>query len=255
MGVRWAMMAENRSQVEEAERAGFDCVQPTSSYFLSLSNEDFAEHKERIRHHGMPFEVCSVPLPVEVRVTERGFNLYAWMEHLKRALRRLAELGCSTLTWSDGRARILPLEGDQTGPKEQVLQFLYVLCGAAEECGMTVLVEPLGPRRTNYLNTLDEVNGLLPQVGKTNLSAVISLRELEAIGLSTSDFVSYTRLIAHVQMENPASPDGARVCPRPGDGFDYRPFLRALRQIGYSGVIALPESSDSSGLSYCRKIE
>jgi sugar phosphate isomerase/epimerase len=176
------------------------------------------------------------------------------VEHLKNVLQRLSELGCTKLTWSDGRARLLPLEGDQTGAKEQAMQFLYMLCEAAAERGMVVLLEPLDARRTNFLNTLDELRGILPLVGKQNLAAAISLRDLEAIGLSVTAFLSHNNLIQHVHMENPLHSDKARVCPRAGDGYEYGPFVRALQSIDYSGVICLPEDADLPALSYCKRI-
>ncbi len=247
MAVRWAMMVQSLSRVTEAEGAGFDCVQPTVGFILDLQ-------KRRIKNPGVPFEVSPVPLPADVRVTERGFNLYAWMEDLKKSLQGLSDLGCKKLAWSEGRARLLPLEGDRSGAKEQAMQFLYMLCDAAAEKGMTVLIEPLGPRRTNFLNTLDEIRDFLPRVGKENLSAMISLRELEATGLTLASLPAYKDLIAHVQMENPLSPQGARTCPRASDGYDYRSFLGALETIGYSGVITRPEDADTSGLSYCKEM-
>jgi sugar phosphate isomerase/epimerase len=254
MAVRWGMIVESLSSIEEASEAGFDCVQPTAKLILSLPDEEVNNRQRQIKDQGIAFEVCPVPLPTDVRVTERGFNLYAWLEHLKKAVRRLSELGCRKLTWSDGRARLLPVEGDQTVAKEQVMQFLYMLCEVAAEWEIVVLVEPLGARRTNFLNTLEEFRSILPLVGKENLSATISLRELSAIGLSTAAFASYDRLIKHVHMENPLSSDRVRVSPRDGDGYEYGPFLRALRGIGYSGVISLPEGADRSALTYCKKI-
>lgn len=254
MAVRWGMMVQSLSGIEKAAGAGFDCVQPAVSLILSLSDEEVNRQKRRIADRGTPFEVCPVPLPGDVHITERGFNLYAWLEHLKKELKRLSELGCRKLTWSDGRARLLPLEGDQTGAKEQAMQFLYMLCEVAAEWGMVVLVEPLGSRRTNFLNTLDELRGILPLVGRANLAAAISLRELEAIGLSPAAFASHHSLIQHVHMENPLHSDRARVCPRAGDGYDYGPFVRALRGIDYSNVICLPEDADLSTLAYCKQL-
>lgn len=254
MGVRWGMMVQSLSRIEEAAGAGFDCVQPTAGLILDLRDEEVNRQKKRIKNQGVALEVSPVPLPPEVRVTEKGFNLYAWLEHLKKALQRLSELGCRKLTWSDGKARLLPLEGDQTAAKEQAMQFLYMLSELAADRGMLVLVEPLGPRRTNFLNTLDEVRSILPLVGKENLSAMISLRELEAIGLLKAALTSYKELIGHVQMENPLSPSGVRTCPRAEDGYDYRAFFRALRAISYSGVITLPEDADASRLSYCKEM-
>jgi hypothetical protein len=252
MGVQWGKMVRELAEVEQAASDGFDFVHPVNDLITKLKDEQVLRQKEGIMKGGLPFRVCGLPLPADVRVTQKGFNLYVWIEHLKNAAHRLAELGCRSLVWSDGRARLLPVEGEIAGLKEQVLQFLYLLCSVVAEFEMTVLVEPLGPRRTNFLNTMREIGEFVPRVGRENLSSVISLREIDEIGLSPSDLPEYRQLIDHVQMDNPRSYDGTRACPRPDDGYDYRPFVQALRKIGYSSDISLPADSDSSGLAYCR---
>jgi sugar phosphate isomerase/epimerase len=245
-------MLSDLAQLDQAAADGFEFVQPSRDLVSGLSEERFLRLKQTVAERGLPFQVCAVPLPEDVRVTQRGFNLYVWTEHLKSAVHRLAELGCRELAWSNGRARVLPVEGEQAIFKEQVLQFLFMLCGVAAAFGLSVLVEPLGPRRTNFLNSLKEAADFLPRVGKDNLSSLISLRELDQIGLLPAELGDYRALLAHVQMENPQAAEGPRICPRPDDGYDYRPFLQALKAMGYSGGICLPEDSDVAGLAYCR---
>jgi sugar phosphate isomerase/epimerase len=252
MAVQWGKMVTDLSQVERAAADGFDFVQPTQELSVNLSAEQVTQHKERLYNVGMPLKICAVPLPADARVTQKGFNIYVWMEHLKNAVHRLGQLGCRKLVWSDGRARVLPVEGPTAESEEQVLQFLSMLCAVAADFGMTVLIEPLGPRRTNFLNTLKETGDFLSRVGVKNLSSLISLRELEQIGLSLSDLDDYRQQIGHVQMDNPRSYDGARVCPRPQDGCEYRQFIDALKDTGYSADISLPEDADAAGLAYCR---
>ena len=252
MGVRWGKMVTDLSEVQRAASDGFDFVQPVKDLVVNLDGEQLHAQKLRIEHGGSPFAVCAVPLPADVIVTQKGFNIYVWMEHLKTAVQSLAELGCTRLVWSDGRARVLPVEGGTGKPQEQVLQFLYMLCGIASQFDMTVLVEPLGPRRTNFLNTMKETGDFLSRVRRENISAAISLRELEPIGLSLSDIGVYRLLIGHVQMDNPRSYDGPRVCPRPEDEYEYGSFLRVLRDTGYSADISLPHDADAAALEYCR---
>jgi hypothetical protein len=252
MGVQWGRMVTDLSQAAQAAAAGFDFVQPQQELALNLAKDQALRQKARTPKAGPACKVCALPLPADVRVTQKGFNIYVWMEHLKAAVHHLAELGCGKLVWSDGRARVLPIEGASAGSKEQVLQFLYLLCGVAANFDMTVLVEPLGPRRTNFLNTLKETEDFLSRVRVDNLSALISLRELEQIGLSLSDLAGYRQLIGHVQLDNPRAYAGARLCPRPDDGCDYRFFLQALKKAGYAGDICLPENADAGCLTYCR---
>jgi sugar phosphate isomerase/epimerase len=252
MGVQWGKMVTDLSQVQQAASEGFDFVQPAKDLVVNLNGEQFRAQKLQIQQGGAPFTVCAIPLPAGVRITQKGFNIYVWMEHLKVAVRRMAELGCRKLVWSDGRARLLPVEGAIGEAKEQVLQFLYMLCGIAAQFDMIVLVEPLGPRRTNFLNTMKETGDFLSRVRMENISALISLRELVPIGLSLSDIGAYRQLIDHVQMDNPHSYDGPRVCPRPEDEYEYGSFLRVLKDTGYSADISLPDDADAGSLKYCR---
>jgi len=252
MAVRWGKRAADLSRAEQAAREGFDFLQLAGDLAGTWSDAEFRDQEARLAGSGIPVAVGAVPLPAEVRVTQRGFNLYVWMEHLKKALQRLAGLGCRQLLWADGRARVLPVEGEQAALKEQALQFLFLLCEAAGHLDMKVLVEPLGPRRTNFLNSPKEIGDLFPRVGKENLRCAISLRELQPMGLGPADLAGYRELIAHVQLENPLAAEGPRVCPRPDDGCDYGPFLQALKDMGYAGAVCLPEDADAAGLAYCR---
>ena len=252
MGVQWGKMVTDVSQVMQAASDGYDFVQPVQDLAVRLSKEQVLRQKAHVQKGSMTFKACAVPLPADVRVTQKGFNIYVWMEHLKAAAHHMAELGCRKLVWSDGRARVLPVEGATVESKEQVLQLLYMLCTVAANFDMTVLVEPLGPRRTNFLNTMTETEDFLSRVRMENISALISLRELDQIGLSMPVLAEYRQLIDHVQLDNPRSYEGARVCPRPEDGFEYRPFLKALKDVGYSADICLPIDADAGGLAYCR---
>jgi sugar phosphate isomerase/epimerase len=146
------------------------------------------------------------------------------------------------------------VEGSAAGLKEQVAQFLFLLCDVAANVRISVLVEPLDPRRTNFLNSMKEVGEFLHRVGKENLASMISLRELDAIGLPIARLGEFRHLIQYVQMENPLSGDGARACPRRSDGFDYRPFLSALKGFGYGAEIGLPVDADADALKYCREL-
>jgi hypothetical protein len=252
MGVQWGKMVTDVSQVVQAASDGFDFVQPVKDLAVKLSNKQVLRREAHIHNGSMTFKACAVPLPADVRVTQKGFNIYVWLEYLKVAVHHMAELGCRKLVWSDGRARVLPVEGATAESKEQVLQFLYMLCGVAANFDMTVLVEPLGPRRTNFLNTMTETEDFLSRVRMENISALISLRELDQIGLSLPDVADYRQLIDHVQLDSPRPYDGERICPRPEDGFEYRPFLKALKDVEYSADISLPIDADAGGLAYCR---
>lgn len=254
MGIRWAKVLGSLSSAEEAANDGFESIQVEVGLLSALSDAQLLEIKDQLQRLGLSIAVCTAPLPSAVSITEKGFNTYVWIEYLNKAVRAVAELGCNKIAWNDGRARLLPLEGDTSTAKQQALQFLAMLCDASAPYDITVLLEPLDPRRTNFLNTMEEVADFIARVGRENLSSMISLRDLEGIGMKDLDFDTYANLINHVQLENPRAATLVREPPRSDDGFDYRPFLRSLRRINYQGAITLPKDTHAKELSYCEDL-
>lgn len=254
MAFAWGKTVADLDEPARAAEAGFDVAELPVGLLTDLNDAEFREQSRALGQTGLSFPAWSGLLPPGVQVTGQGFNIYVWSEYLKKALERVAALGGRMVAWSDGRSRVLPVEGETGGAKRQALQFLFMVSEIAQAHGITVLVEPLDPRRTNFLNSIAEVREFLDLAGKPNLSSAISLRDREAIGLEYTDFGRHADLISHVYLEDPSSPAGPRRCPRPDDGFDYRPFLDAIRGISYSGTICLPENADVASLSFCRSI-
>ena len=252
MSIRWGKMINNLAEVETAASAGFTHVQLPVETIMRLNQESFQRCKDRFCELGIVPEVCSSPLPDDVRVTEMGFNIYVWTEYLKKAVRRLKDMGCAKLVWSNGRSRVVPWEGDVAGVKEQVLQFLYLLADMADEHNIMVLVEPLGPRRTNFLNSMKEMRDFLERAGKENLASVLSLRELDEIGFSLEELEGHADFIKHIHLENPGVQEGERRSPSRQDGADYQPFVAELKRVGYSEMICLPGDADTQSLQYCK---
>jgi len=252
LGVKWGKTVSDLEAVNFAAQEGFDSAELNVGLIAALDENQFQHQRERLLQSGLTFEVFAAPLPAGARVTEKGFNIYVWSEYLKRALDRVAALGGRKVAWSDGRSRILPLEGEVEAAKRQALQFLFMLSEIAETNAIEVLLEPLDPRRTNFLTSMHEVKEFLDLVGRPNLSSLISLRDLEAIGFDEMAFGRHAQMISHVYLENPSAPAGGRLEPRADDGYDYRSFLAQLSNIEYSGTMTLPEGADADSLRYCR---
>jgi len=252
LGVKWGKTVSDLEAVKSAAQEGFDSAELTVGLIAALDEVQFQHQRENLLQSGLTFEVFAAPLPAGVRVTEQGFNIYVWSEYLKRALDRVSTLGCRKVVWSDGKSRILPLEGEVEAAKRQALQFLFMLSEIAETNAIEVLIEPLDPRRTNFLTSMDEVKEFLDLVGRQNLSSLISLRDLEAIGFDEIAFGRHAQMISHVHMENPSAPAGGRLEPRADDGYDYRSFLAQLSKIVYSETITLPAGADADSLRFCR---
>lgn len=251
-GVGWAkQIPDTQFSPEAIERAlheGFSQVQlPVES---ALGGN--AMHWEK---YGKVYEVFDSPLPKGVRVTEQGFNVYTWTEYVNTALARIASMGCKILVWADGKARLLPVEGETAVLKEQFYQFLFILGGIAERFGITVCLEPLSTKRTNFLNSFPEVMECIGHVGARNIALSVGIRTLHEIAPSKNSIyeplLEYKDRISHVHVEHPG--DALQwVSPRSKDGIPYGEFFSVLKMAGYRGIITLPLDADGESLVYCQ---
>ncbi len=220
---------------------------------MQSKESDFLRVKEALLSQGVSFEVFDSPLPEGLQVTKLGFNLYSWSDYLNTAVERIAELGCKSLVWSDGKSRTLPVEGEKQRFKEQYYKLMHTLCSISEQYSITVCIEPLSQRRTNFLNTLGETMECFSKIGKPNLSLAIGLRNLIEMSVDFKDLMTFKESIGHIHIENPAYPMETKS-PRSTDEYDYSPFFNAIREIQYSGVLSLPPDADKVSLQYCKDL-
>ncbi|OHD81773.1 MAG: hypothetical protein A3J97_11365 [Spirochaetes bacterium RIFOXYC1_FULL_54_7] len=253
MSIRWASRVQAIADIGTARNNGFLDVQLPVEAIMELGDLDFEGFRKDSTALGTIFEVFEAPLPKGVQITEQGFNTYHWTEYLGAALKRLSILGCRTLVWGDGRSRLLPVEGDVSTAKEHFYQFMFLLCGMAENFGIEVCLEPLGPRRTNFINSLDEMKECVSLIDRSNLSMLISPRDLHETGTGMTMLQDAGNRIRHVHVENPTSPE-ASIPPDPSDGQDYLSFFNILRRLDYSGVISLSYGATAASLAYCRTL-
>jgi len=252
MNMRWAKRVDHLSDIEQAKEQGFQIVQLPVAEIMRLDDRAFRDVKIDLLESGLSFEVFESPLPEGVNTTERGFNIYAWIEYLKKAIGRISELGCKTLVWGDGQARILPEEGEATVLKENFNQFLFMVAEIAEKKNIVFCLEPLGPKKTNFLNSLEEVASVLGSVGKKNLAITIASSDIVETNIRIEDFVHYRDLIAHAYLDSLEEVAGSsrreaaspQALSMPNDIL----FLSILKKISYDGVITLPNDADCETL-------
>ena len=257
MNMRWAKRVDRFLDIGQAKEQGFQIVQLPVAEIMRLDDRAFRDVKIDLLESGLSFEVFESPLPEGVNTTERGFNIYAWIEYLKKAIGRISELGCKTLVWGDGQARILPEEGEATVLKENFNQFLFMVAEIAEKKDIVFCLEPLGPKKTNFLNSLEEVASVLGSVGKKNLAITMASSDIVETNIRIEDFVHYRDLIAHAyldSLEDFAGPImGKATFPKVSGTPHPIFFLSILKKISYNKVIALPNNADSETLLLCKE--
>ena len=164
----------------------------------------------------------------------------AWartVEVMRRLIELCAELGGTYLVHGSPAQRRIGNQPDRAEAAKRGEAAWAAVADDAQKAGVVYCVEPLAAPDADFVNTLDEAAALVRRIAKPALATML---DTSSAGLSekmpVADLVRKwmpTALIAHVQFND-------RNRRGPGEGDDkFAPVVRALRETGYKGWIAM----------------
>lgn len=221
-----------------ALRAGCDYVEMS---FTSVARMSEAEYEDLCR------AVEATPLAVEAM---NGFipgdyplctmeDDTSVMDYIRSGMERAKRLGVKAVVFGSGAARHIPEGMEKTEALERITAFLVKAGEIARGAGVTIAVEPLCYAEDNAVNTLME-GWQLAKDGGVRLLA--DLYHMGQNGENMADIVKTGDDLVHCHIGRP----GSRKYPMPGDGYDYAPFFRALRENDYEGRVSIEAGYPSS---------
>jgi len=228
--------------VDTIAAAGYDRAELHVREIMGFDEAEYRGARARLRDCGLPAHVFDNPIPLDSRVSDPSFDLGYYRDFLNTAADRCAEMGARYFVFGNGKARSLPEEGDVRGAAEKFDEFFRMLLDIAAERNITVLIEPLGKRLSNIVNSLPEAVEFIRRHGRPNLKTFVDYRYMVELGRPLSELAEFEPYIKHVHLDNPTTVFPERVVPRVDDGFDYAPFLDALKGICYKEIVSIEAS-------------
>lgn len=220
------------------QRAGYDYAELDMPELEEMQEGDFLKFREETQKAGLPVQTGARILPI---VTPTffvdGFRPADLAPYLKKSCARAGALGIQTVIFGNGKARWLQTPDDLR--REPVfVELLRMMAEIAGENGQELLLEPLGPRYSNYLNTIPQAVEVIRRTDMPNLFTMADLRHMVWSGEPLDDLSTYQTYIHHIHVDEPRS-FPQRGYPHIGDGYDYADFVQALTASGYDGTLTI----------------
>lgn len=154
-----------------------------------------------------------------------------------RMVNLCAAMGGRVLVHGSPKQRSVPTGERHSVALERATECFARAARAAEAAGVTYCIEPLARAETDLVNTVAEAVELVDAIGSPALRTMI---DCSAAGQTESESVPQLierwwpgGKLAHVQVNDPNRRG-------PGQGaMAFAPILRALRRVGYDGVLAV----------------
>ncbi len=225
-------------QLEEIKQAGFDCAELDICELISMSGSEFAGFCRKAEASGLTFEVFSGLLPLSVRIFNRDFDKARWLEYIKAGAVRVSELGGRMIPFGAGKCRSIPVDYVDPGQCEKkLLDFVQDICEILKSYGISLLIEPLGPSNSNYLNRIEEACEFAVRVDRSNCGIMCDLRHMVKNQESMNQILKFKKEIRHAHIDYPNGEK--RLFPRQGDGYDYKPYIWTLHEAEYQGILTV----------------
>lgn len=224
---RWGIVAE----------AGYDYVEGNFSKIAKATDEEFDEMKCALEASGVRMEATN-------GFFSGDFQLYSKddFETVKKNVREYCELGFARGAALGQKVAVIGSSGARNiregyTKEEAEEQFCEVLriCGeVGAKYGVTVTVEPLNTKETNFIITFADGLDIVKKTNHPNVLAMIDLYHHAQNGeeLSTLDGTEGILVHAHLARAD-------RQTPVPGDEAEIDPKIAYLKKVGYDSRISL----------------
>lgn len=222
-------------------RAGFDFAELDLMELSRMTDGEFSEFVRRAGDSGLDFDAFSGFMPLTERIHSPVFCADRWLEHARRMAGRASQLGGKLWALGAGKCRSLPEGADPAAARERVMAFFGGIAGIVAPCGVKLCIEPLGPANSNFLNTVGEAAEFAAETGRANCGTMCDMRHMVALNEPFEDIATWRESIWHAHVDYPLGFE--RRFPNPGDRWDYRPYLLALRNAGYAGPLTVEATS------------
>jgi sugar phosphate isomerase/epimerase len=221
---------------EQLKQAGCDYVEDGVGRLLNprASEEEFQKTWADAKAKQATILACNGFLPGELKLVGPEIKHDEAVAYATKAFERAQKVGFRIIVLGSGGARKVPEGFERAKAEDQFVTFLRKLAPIAADHGITVAMESLNRSETNFGNTVAECYRFARAVDHAGFKLTADmyhmLREEEGPEILTR--LKGSLVHCHVAEKKDRTPPGTA-------GDDFKPYLRALRELGYNGGISL----------------
>lgn len=222
--------------IEKIADYGFDYIELPLAQMMELSDQQFAELKERVSQSKINCETCNNFFPVNIKLTGPEIDKNKISSYYKSALSRAGELGVEYVVFGSGPAKNIPEGFPKEEGYQQIVDLLKEVAVVAKENNITIVIEPLRTQECNIINTFKEGCQLAKDVDSPNVRVLVDYYHLTQEQEPVQNLLDLGKeYLFHTHF---AKNEG-RVYPETMEEDEgYQAFINALKAIGYNGRVS-----------------
>ena len=155
-------------------------------------------------------------------------------EFASHLVRLCAAMGGSVMVWGSPKQRNIPDGDTYEDALKRAVEVLQQVCDVADREGVTIAMEPLTTKETNFLTTAEETIRLIDAVGRKSCALHLDVKAMSAELKPIPHIIHDSRhYLAHFHANDPN-------LRGPGFGeVDFVPIARALKEAAYEKWVSV----------------
>jgi sugar phosphate isomerase/epimerase len=231
-----------------AARIGFDGVELAPFTLVDDVSEIPADRRRAIARAAADAGVAIVGLHW-LFVSPKGLHITTpdpavrqrTADYLKALVNFCGDLGGKVMTLGSPKQRsIEPPTTFEEGWKRarDVLASVAPVCG---ERDVTVCIEALGPKETNFINTAEQAARLADEIGHPNIDIMLDTKAMSSMPDGIVGTIGrFGRRARHFHANHPCGKGvGMPLAPGEGEPLDLKPILQALVESGFNRWVSV----------------
>ena len=217
-----------------AYAAGFRSIGESVRKMISpsLSERELRTNLEDMKSAKCKVLMCNLFIPGSIKIAGPAVNEKQVLGYVDSVLTIARKAGVKYIVLGSSGSRNIPENYDLDRAKDDFVVLCKKMGQVAAKHKVTILLENLQKSETNFLTTLNAAADIVRRVNEPYFRLNADIFHMMREGESPAEIIAAGDLISFCEIaekENRSLPGVA--------GDDFRPYLRALKQIGYRGFI------------------
>jgi sugar phosphate isomerase/epimerase len=217
--------------------AGYGYLVESISKWISpvnVTEEKFSENLNTFRNLKINLYAFNIFIPGELKLVGLEVNEPNILSYAETVFKRCQKAGVKMIIWGSGGARRVPDGFDPAKANEQFVSIARKVAALAKKYSIVLALENLNSTETNFITTATQAYEIVKKVDHPNFRLCVDIYHMLKEGESPQIIIKSKAYIVHcdiAEKENRTPPGVV--------GEDFRPYLKALRDIGYNGKIII----------------
>jgi len=205
------------------------CLSPRS-----VTEEQFQNNLTAFKKLKTNLYAVNIFMPGDMKVVGPDVKEEVILSYVEEVFKRCRAANVNLVIWGSGGARRVPDNYDRSRARHQFVSIATKISSVAKSYNVVLALENLNSTETNFITTLQEAFDMVKEVNHPNFRLCADIYHMLKEGEKPDVIASTKKYLVHCDIaeKEGRTPPGTK-------GEDFIPYLKALKEINYTGKIIM----------------